>query len=326
MQRTHQAPLPEYLERRVLPSHDSREVKRALARDLLEATGADVASVYTIVRRVEEQVLRVFGMTVVGNHEEFERALMGCEGMAVGPISTLSSLTSVEQFEVQYREDMPLPLVEMLWDPSAVHGALGVNLLDDDGGHVAWIGAYRLGDSPRFDRRVPPQISLRREPYRDLLIAAHRMSQTELGAATMVMNERGEVLLASTQAEAWLAIAGFREALMDDLGALQGARDESRYTHFRSASVTLTRVEGEIGRAYVVTVAPQSLMRMPEIMKLSRAQRVVAELAGLGMTVGEIAKELSRSPETVRFHLRTIYEQLGIASRAELVLALREVA
>lgn len=325
MQGAARSVLPDFLQRRVLPSHDTHEVKRALARDLLEIAGADVASVYTIVRREEEQLLRVFGMTVVGRHEGFERALLGCEGMAVGPVSTLSAITSVEQFEVQLREDMPRPLVELLWDPSAVHGAIGVNLLDDDGGHVAWIGAYRLGDSPRFDRRVPADIAQRLEPYRDLLIAAHRMNRSELGAATMVMDERGEVLLASSQSGAWLEVSGFKEALLSDLETLHHARAQSRHTHFRSAAVTITRVEGTIGRAYVVTVSPQALLRLPEIIKLSRAQRAVAELAGLGLTVAEMAKQLSRSPETVRFHLRSIYDQLGIASRAELAIALREL-
>lgn len=36
--------------------------------------------------------------------------------------------------------------------------------------------------------------------------------------------------------------------------------------------------------------------------------------------------ELANSVETVRFHLRAVYDQLGIASRAELAMALAETA
>lgn len=316
--------LPEFLRTRVLPSHDPDEVRRALLSDLLEATEAEVATVYSVVRRDEEPFTRAFGVTVMGTCPAFEQALLSCEGQPIAPISSLTSVTSTTRFESQHREEMPPALVAQLWDPSEVHSSLGVNVLDDAGVHIGWVGAFRRGDAPRFPRRVPPRVSARLEPYRDLLIAAHRMARGGPGSATVIMDERGAVLGLSADANRWLALPGFKDALVRDLAMLHEARVERHQTHFRSAAVTVTRVEGVIGRAYVVTVAPQKLGIMSEVFLLSPAQRAVAELAGLGLKVTEIAQELGRSPETVRSHLRAVYEQLGIASRAELAIALTD--
>ncbi|HEY3923711.1 MAG TPA: LuxR C-terminal-related transcriptional regulator [Acidothermaceae bacterium] len=61
----------------------------------------------------------------------------------------------------------------------------------------------------------------------------------------------------------------------------------------------------------------------PATFGLSRAELAVARLAAAGKTNKEIAEELYLSVKTVEYHLRNIFQQLGIASRRELPASLR---
>jgi DNA-binding CsgD family transcriptional regulator len=51
---------------------------------------------------------------------------------------------------------------------------------------------------------------------------------------------------------------------------------------------------------------------------LSVREREIAELAGQALTNQQIAGRLNRSPHTVNYHLRQIFQKLGISSRVEL--------
>lgn len=55
---------------------------------------------------------------------------------------------------------------------------------------------------------------------------------------------------------------------------------------------------------------------------LTEREAHIAELAGSGMTNGEIAKHLVVTPRTVAFHLGNVYRKLGISGRRELTAAL----
>lgn len=63
----------------------------------------------------------------------------------------------------------------------------------------------------------------------------------------------------------------------------------------------------------------------PVLLLLTDHQRRIASLAAAGATAAEIARELGRSPETVREHLTRIYERLGVSSRAELTSVCRKI-
>jgi DNA-binding NarL/FixJ family response regulator len=55
---------------------------------------------------------------------------------------------------------------------------------------------------------------------------------------------------------------------------------------------------------------------------LSEREREVLELAASGMSNKEIAKRLTISVNTVKFHLRTIYSRLGVRNRVEAMRAM----
>ena len=78
---------------------------------------------------------------------------------------------------------------------------------------------------------------------------------------------------------------------------------------------------------YLVTmrgVRPVHSQRAP--LKLSATQRRVAELAARGHSNFEIANELALSPNTVKFHLKRIYANLGVHTRMDLAVVLRAEA
>ena len=45
------------------------------------------------------------------------------------------------------------------------------------------------------------------------------------------------------------------------------------------------------------------------------------ELTGAGLSTKAVARKLGISPNTVKFHLQAVFEKLGVASRAEAVMA-----
>jgi DNA-binding CsgD family transcriptional regulator len=54
---------------------------------------------------------------------------------------------------------------------------------------------------------------------------------------------------------------------------------------------------------------------------LSPRERTVLELTGAGLSTKAVARQLGISPNTVKFHLQSTFEKLGVASRAEAVMA-----
>jgi NarL family two-component system response regulator LiaR len=55
-------------------------------------------------------------------------------------------------------------------------------------------------------------------------------------------------------------------------------------------------------------------------LKLSKRQMQILELLGEGKTNAEIAKELFRSPHTVKLHVSAILKQLNVKSRTQAAL------
>ncbi len=59
----------------------------------------------------------------------------------------------------------------------------------------------------------------------------------------------------------------------------------------------------------------------PVEVPLSPRERTVVELTGAGLSTKAVARELGISPNTVKFHLQAAFQKLGVASRAEAVMA-----
>lgn len=70
-------------------------------------------------------------------------------------------------------------------------------------------------------------------------------------------------------------------------------------------------------RSHPPAVPPRRTGRR-DLAVLSVREREIAELAGQALTNQQIAGRLGRSPHTVNYHLRQIFQKLGITSRVEL--------
>jgi DNA-binding NarL/FixJ family response regulator len=77
------------------------------------------------------------------------------------------------------------------------------------------------------------------------------------------------------------------------------------------------------GRAVMPTGWGVAGLPEPILSGLSERERQVLELAASGLTNPEIAARLMISKSTVKFHLHSVYAQLGVRNRLEAVLALR---
>jgi LuxR family maltose regulon positive regulatory protein len=58
---------------------------------------------------------------------------------------------------------------------------------------------------------------------------------------------------------------------------------------------------------------------------LSDRESEIMRLLGQAMPNKKIARTLSLSPETVKWHLKNIYGKLGVASRDEAVARMRDI-
>jgi DNA-binding CsgD family transcriptional regulator len=169
-------------------------------------------------------------------------------------------------------------------------------------GVLVVVGARRRGIAPRVVAELERAVARVGAQLQATIEAAEARK-----AARLVWGEEGELIFAGEGAESWLNdLAG---APLTP-GIVRGVRVEAEV------------LEGSGGRAQLLTLsAAPPLWRAPDA-SLSDTQRVVAEYAGAGSTVPEIARSLAISRETVRTHLREIYRRLGVCSRVELVRAL----
>lgn len=58
--------------------------------------------------------------------------------------------------------------------------------------------------------------------------------------------------------------------------------------------------------------------RESELVKLTPRQREIAKLVAIGFSNQDVANELERSVNSVKVHLRGIYDRLGVENRVRL--------
>lgn len=212
----------------------------------------------------------------------------------------------------------------MLWSPARIRAMVGMTIVHDDRLLGTVICARRLDEAP-FGRAELAALRAVEDQVRHLYITAWKRTQAACNGpehnSFLVFDADGRHVSTSIDAAPWLDTPD----LIERLGALAVALCRSgavRSEHFvRRARVRFERLEGAVPR--VLAVVDEGDHHRPGAReKLTEAQRKVADLAAAGATVKEIASALDRSPETVRDHLKAIYDRLGIGSRVELGRAL----
>jgi DNA-binding CsgD family transcriptional regulator len=178
---------------------------------------------------------------------------------------------------------------------------------------VGWLGALRCGRKPftveqraRMDRLAPR--------VHRLMVQAHSLERID-GEAHVILGEDGELEGATHSAERWLSRARLellrRSVSMGQTLVVDGVQVDA-----------LPLLGGDRRRHLVRLLARPSVRIMRA--ELAPRQQDIARLAADGLTVAHIAHRLGLSPNTVKWHLKALYEVLGVRNRLELFRALRE--
>lgn len=79
-------------------------------------------------------------------------------------------------------------------------------------------------------------------------------------------------------------------------------------------------IQAMIKQSLVPNVEESKLMQ-----QLSSREREIAQLVALGMSNKEIAKQADITEQTVKTHLKTIYEKVGVHTRLELAIMINRI-
>lgn len=81
-----------------------------------------------------------------------------------------------------------------------------------------------------------------------------------------------------------------------------------------------------VGRGATRSVGTGALVPVPLFGELTERERDVAELAVVGLSYAQIARDLFVAPTTVSYHLSNIYRKCGVRTRHELTELARNMA
>lgn len=136
---------------------------------------------------------------------------------------------------------------------------------------------------------------------------------------------------APPEASEGMVILGPRNTVMARTGALHPAvlsavTADAQLGEWLVGStwVRARSLASDIGTLRVIEFTPAEPVPVPMFAHLTATQLDVSAFAAQGLGVADIAMARSCSRETVKSHLRSTYERLGVGSRAELVPVVRE--
>jgi DNA-binding NarL/FixJ family response regulator len=184
-------------------------------------------------------------------------------------------------------------------------------------GHLAWAAYYRvLGDVAAATRQAELAVSSASEPRQPLaLVAALRMRGELSIAARRAEQARG--LLTQALALVDACATPFERAnvalALAELNGVHGERAEA------NRLVEETRIVArQLGAAPLLARADAVAARIGTARPagLSEREVEVLHLVAEGLTDAQVADRLSLSPRTVSQHLRSVYNKLGVNSRA----------
>lgn len=299
---------------------DASIQKRELLAGLAGEVGASLATWMDFGRDPSGGV-RVLCSGVWGDGRGAHRLGRLTEHLPAGFFDDLSRFLSIDfefsRWEILDRRQLPPRLVEAHWAPADISECASVSLIDD-GVLMASLGIYTQSD------RTFPEGALRR--LRGHLARLVRLGKELFRQELARRPEAGEYLIGP---DGGLRAGSPRPGGAPPPGlselAVRFCRSgEARAVHrLDGAAVELRALRDERARVQALaSVIPLEPLALPPLLRLPPAtRRVVAEVAK-GLSNEEVAVLLGRSIHTVRSHLKTAYDALGVTSRSELAGAL----
>lgn len=316
-----------------LTTCDPRELRESVLSVVLDVAGADsallhgVASLNGVPHVVESQWVGnscvVAGSRFVEQHPELRPAVSRESFLQPSSIATRAFL-DIDAISCGKRHELE--------ETAHWEGAFHANGMTDQTRLLVFhgrqmiclLGAYRRGGpnfGPTERRRLAPLVPA----VISVLVAADHLDARNLPSeqAFLTTFPDGSVECSTRAAEGWLSRPGFRESLTSAVRAFDRGDEHEPTRLLRGAEARLLRLDGHGGVRYLVCLTPAPPLLKLASAALSPAQRQVAELAAAGATVAEIGRALAKSRDTVKSHLRSVYERLEVSSRVELARALK---
>ena len=212
------------------------------------------------------------------------------------------------------------------------------------GGGTWGIGQFdRLGDAPRFSQeergwleRVAPVLAA---GLRRALLATPALAPPDRGPGLVVLDPSGEVVSATLEAAAWLdEVEATYTARTGDVpmpfeaqtyaARVRGASCDERVPAARVRTRTGvwlvmhgSMLQGTEQLALIIEPAKAADVAplIVEAYGFTQRELEVTRLIAGGLGTGEIAAKLFLSPHTVRDHVKSVFEKVGVSSRGELV-------
>jgi DNA-binding CsgD family transcriptional regulator len=182
---------------------------------------------------------------------------------------------------------------------------------------IGWIAALRSGG--RFSREQQQRANGLVRQTIEALAAARTMEALD-DDAFLIFDGAGVVERGTERALAWLS----RERAEVFARCVCAAdRDEGKQFRVDGVSARLVRLAGGESVRYLAMLKDRDSIELSVGAGLSPMERTVAEDLAAGLTIPEIAASRGRAESTVKSQAKNIYRKLGVASRLELVEALR---
>jgi DNA-binding NarL/FixJ family response regulator len=311
---------------------NSRAARGALVGEFKASLGATGGLFYRVIYDPSDRINRIADVETIGP-QRFCDVFNAAAGRGVGVAMLgeddparldvlLDALPGANQFECSALEAMPEGIRRM-WTACGIVQAMGTNLFSEHG-HLGWFGVLRGQDAPVFDTAALALATARLPTLIDVLHAVHTLDQAPTLAASSVavLNAAGQLQQGSEAVTRWLEQSGATPRIAQWLRAHRAGEAPPCRTTMGGRLVTFAPLlDGRLMLVFRTHDNPA----FPLLQMLSRRQRMVAARAALGHTAQQIGDSLEISAETVRTHLREIYQRLEIESRTELTAMVKKL-
>ncbi|MFU8805116.1 MAG: response regulator transcription factor [Bradymonadaceae bacterium] len=189
---------------------------------------------------------------------------------------------------------------------------------------LGWIGLSRRGVDERFSAEEEAKLVAAVDLIKAALAAADALESKDLEGGVFGVSNCDGVIEHSSQCLAKWLNPDRQAYLKRRIRATDGGTIPCGTEVFSGAKVRVTRLDGPTGVRYLITVERANIICIGPETWLTERQREIAEYAAAGATNAEIGRSLEISPHTVKTHMKSIYERLGVCTRQELAEALAE--
>ncbi len=193
----------------------------------------------------------------------------------------------------------------------------------DDNRLLGWLGLLRRDPDYPFSRMCQRSLDDLVPLIKSKLVEAEELENSAVAERQCaVFGPDGGILFRSPSLKHWLTDER-RARLQGRIRDFHECKQDHRVDVFDGATVDLLRMlsrDDEV--CYLASIDPPRLLTIDPSYWLTNRQLEVARYVMSGATSPEIAAELHVSVETVKSHIKNIFERLDISSRAELAAIL----